>query len=125
MYSVSLSIDVPDLAAGADFFDKAFGFGKEKEVGNMVILDANGLKIYLLQREDGSSASKHTDATRHYDRHWTPIHLDILVDDVDEALARAISAGAVQEGDKESGDWGAIAYCADPWGNGFCLIQEG
>ena len=35
---------------------------------------------------------------RDYVRHWTPIHCDVVVDDLDLALARALDAGAAQEG---------------------------
>jgi predicted enzyme related to lactoylglutathione lyase len=33
-----------------------------------------------------------------------------------------LALGGSHEGG-ESGDWGSIAYCADPFGNGFCLIK--
>ena len=60
---------------------------------------------------------------RDYGRHWTPVHLDIAVDDLDAALARAIAAGAVAEGAPQDNPWGRIAALADPFGHGFCLIE--
>jgi predicted enzyme related to lactoylglutathione lyase len=44
-------------------------------------------------------------------------------DDVAEVVTRVKESGGRHEGG-ESGDWGAIAYCADPFGNGFCIINE-
>jgi Glyoxalase-like domain len=35
--------------------------------------------------------------SRHYQRHWTPVHLDIQVDDLKGALAQALEAGALLE----------------------------
>lgn len=124
MYDLSLSIDVPALEPAAAFFEQAFGFTRLKEADDMVIIDAGNIQIYLLQKSDGTPAMSYLEARRNYGRHWTPIHLDVLVDDVDEALQRALDAGATLEGEIERGKWGAIAHCADPFGNGFCLIHE-
>jgi predicted enzyme related to lactoylglutathione lyase len=52
-----------------------------------------------------------------------PVHLDVVVDDIDEAVARAVRAGAVVEHDRRTNVWGRIAVMADPYGHGFCLIQ--
>ena len=50
------------------------------------------------------------------------MHLDFIVSDLSYALERAVAAGAKHEG-SDKGDWGEIAYCSDPFGNGFCLIE--
>jgi hypothetical protein len=64
-----------------------------------------------------------TFSTGCYGRHWTPVHLDIVVPDIDEAVARAERAGAVREGVVQTHGWGRIAQMADPFGHGFCVIQ--
>jgi hypothetical protein len=43
------------------------------------------------------------------------------VSNIDEALYLVLKYGGSHEGG-ESGEWGSIAYCADPFGNGFCLV---
>ena len=60
---------------------------------------------------------------RRYQRHWSPVHLDVVVDDVEAALARAVAAGATPEGEIRTGAWGRIVTVADPFGHGLCLIQ--
>ena len=60
---------------------------------------------------------------RHYRRHWTPVHLDFVVDDIDAALSRARQAGASVEQPPEQHAYGRLALLADPFGNGFCLLQ--
>jgi predicted enzyme related to lactoylglutathione lyase len=45
------------------------------------------------------------------------------VDDVDAAVGRAVAAGATLEQAARSANWGRIALLADPFGNGFCLLQ--
>jgi len=89
----------------------------------MVVLSTDNVDIYLQERESGSQAIKGSDQVRSYDRHWTPVHLDFLRDDVDQAVQKIKELGGSHEGG-ESGDWGAIAYCSDPFGNGFCVINE-
>jgi predicted enzyme related to lactoylglutathione lyase len=59
---------------------------------------------------------------RHYARHWTPVHLDFVVADLDAAVGTAVSAGATVEGEPATHAWGRIAHLADPFGHGLCLI---
>ncbi|MEI8153068.1 MAG: VOC family protein, partial [Hyphomicrobiales bacterium] len=51
---------------------------------------------------------------RHYDRHWTPVHMDFGVDDIEGAVMRARDAGAKVEADIESFPWGSLALLSDP-----------
>jgi predicted enzyme related to lactoylglutathione lyase len=50
--------------------------------------------------------------------------MDIHVDDLKSALARALDAGAVQEQLFENPEHGSVAFCSDPFGHGFCLIES-
>jgi uncharacterized glyoxalase superfamily protein PhnB len=59
---------------------------------------------------------------RRYERHWTPLHVDVVVDDVDAAVERALRAGAVLEAPARDAPYGRIAMLADPFGHGFCLL---
>jgi lactoylglutathione lyase len=79
--------------------------------------------IYLLRQATGSAAGDATAQTRDYRRHWTPVHLDFVVEDLDAALARATAAGACLEGTVRTAAWGRIATLADPFGHGLCLVQ--
>jgi predicted enzyme related to lactoylglutathione lyase len=123
--SVSLSVDVPNLADGVRFYSEAFGFAKKSEpVPGVAVLRAGAFEICLLEKRPGSSPSSHTKETRHYERHWTPVHMDLHVDDLKAALAKAIEAGARQEQLFESPEHGAAAFCSDPFGHGFCFIER-
>jgi uncharacterized glyoxalase superfamily protein PhnB len=79
--------------------------------------------LYLLAKPAGSRASAGSEARRSYERHWTPVHLDFVVDDIDAAVARAVAAGARREGDVQTRTWGKMALLADPFGHGVCVIQ--
>jgi predicted enzyme related to lactoylglutathione lyase len=119
-----VNIDVPDLAAGEAFYTRAFGLRPGRRMGDdfleLVGLDA---PIYLLRKTNGSEPVPVGGEARHYSRHWSPIHPDIVVDDLDSAAARALDAGAVLESPACDAPYGRIAMFADPFGHGFCLIE--
>ncbi|HEY0662647.1 MAG TPA: VOC family protein [Lysobacter sp.] len=117
-----LNIDVPDLGPAEVFYTAAFGLQAGRRFGNDAIeLLGGDVPVYLLhKRADTVGAA---DSRREYARHWTPLHCDVVVEDLDAALARAIAAGAVQEGATRDAKWGRIVQLADPFGHGWCLLQ--
>lgn len=124
MVKVTVSIDVPDRNIATTFYMAALGCEKLRdEPPNMTVLSADNVEIYLLEKAAGTNPLLRGDSVRSYARHWTPVHLDFVVNDIAESLSRVLDAGGVHEGG-DSGDWGEIAYCADPFGNGFDLIKE-
>ena len=58
-----------------------------------------------------------------FGRHWTPVHLDFVVDDLAAAIARAVAAGATFEHQADFPGMWSHAGLADPFGNGFDLVQ--
>jgi predicted enzyme related to lactoylglutathione lyase len=123
--SISISIDVPNLSDGIRFYSDAFGFSRIAEpVPGVAVLRVDAFEICLLEKGPGSSPSSQTEERRHYERHWTPVHLDIHVDNLKAALARALDAGARQEQLFENPEHGSAAFCSDPFGHGFCLIER-
>jgi predicted enzyme related to lactoylglutathione lyase len=125
MISVSVSVDVPNLADGVRFYAEAFGFSKVSEpVPGVVVLRAGASDICLLEKKPASVPALGTQDRRHYERHWTPVHVDFHVDDLKAALARAVRAGAKQERLFENPGHPAVAFCSDPFGHGFCLIER-
>lgn len=117
-----LNIDVPDLAAAEAFYTAAFGLVAARRLGpDAVELSGAEVPLYLLRKPPGSEAA--AGQARDYARHWTPLHCDVVVDDLDAALARARAAGARQEGEVREADWGRIVALADPFGHGWCLLQ--
>lgn len=124
MIKISVSIDVSNLKQAETFYVEALGCKKLRDQGaDMVVLATENCDIYLQEKEAGSNPTPSDEVVRDYGRHWTPIHLDFLCDDVDEIASKIVELGGSHEG-SDSGDWGSIAYCADPFGNGFCIINE-
>lgn len=119
-----INIDVDDLDRAIAFYTQAFGLRCGRRFGSQgVEMLGAAAPIYLLVKAAGSYATGAVDAKRSYRRHWTPLHLDIVVDDVDAAVTTALRAGAVLEDAVASHVWGSIAHLVDPFGHGFCLVQ--
>jgi predicted enzyme related to lactoylglutathione lyase len=119
-----VNLDVPDLGRAEAFYCAAFGLRVGRRLGDGFV-ELLGLEapLYLIETSDGSSATPASATQRDYRRHWTPVHLDIAVDDLDGASAAAIAAGAVDETGIRAEPYGRIATFADPFGHGFCLIE--
>ena len=47
----------------------------------------------------------------------------MVVADIESSVTRAVDAGATLERPIRSSNWGKLALMADPFGNGFCLVQ--
>jgi lactoylglutathione lyase len=117
-----LNLDVSDLDAAETFYVAAFGLRPARRLGDGVLeLSGAQVPIYLLRKPAGSVGAG--GSVRDYARHWTPLHVDVVVDDLDAALARALAAGAIQEGAIREAAWGRIVQLADPFGHGWCLLQ--
>ena len=124
MVELLVCIDVEDLERGIEFYARGFGLalGPRRGAG-WVELSGARVPVMLIANPAGSRPSAAIAAIRHYGRHWTPVHLDFVVADLTAAVARLRALGATHEGDIEVRAWNSIAYMADPWGNGFDLIQ--
>lgn len=116
-----LNIDVPDLAGAEAFYRAAFGLTPGRRLGGGAVeLIGGSVPVYLLHKPADSATAG---SIRDYARHWSPLHCDIVVDDLDAALAQALAAGAAQEGPIRDAAWGRIVQLADPYGHGWCLIR--
>lgn len=120
-----VNVDVEDLAAAICFYERALGLSlRRKLFGGTVAEMASGSSLlYLLENAAGSSSNRTTSQLRDYRRHWTPVHLDFVVAEIDAAVERAINAGATLEGGVQQFAWGKLANMSDPFGNGFCFVQ--
>ena len=124
MSGLMVNIDVDDLEQGVAFYRAAFGLTVGRRFGGgMVELLGLPAPVYLLVKPAGSTASPSGASKRDYSRHWTPVHIDVVVENISAAVARAEQAGAVLEAPVTSANWGYMALMADPFGHGFCLLQ--
>jgi lactoylglutathione lyase len=124
MARLLINIDVPDIEAGIAFYGSALGLRLGRRFGaDFVELTGGGAPVYLLKKAAGTSIGPDGGDVRRYGRHWSPIHLDHVVEDMVGAIDRAVAAGARQEGETCDAPYGRLAMFADPFGHGFCLIE--
>ena len=119
----AVTIDVPQLDEGLRFYRDALGLAEvSRPVATYVVLQCGSAKIGLIEKSAGTRPAKWSDDVRRYERHWTPVHIDFHVDDFQVVLANALNAGATCEQKFEGGTRPPVAFCSDPFGNGFCII---
>lgn len=122
---ILVNIDVPVLAPAIEFYSAALGLQLSRIIDDDVAeLSGASCVIYLLANTGGSRVTSIENAeVRRYSRHWTPVHMDFVVDDIVQSAQRAITAGAIQESECiEWRDSKCISF-SDPFGHGFCLIE--
>ena len=92
---VLVNLDVDDLEKAVRFYSSAFGLkvGRRFAAFGVEMLGGS-VPIYLLVKSPGTPASAATPQLRNYQRHWTPVHLDFVVDEIEPAVDKAVSAGA-------------------------------
>ena len=122
--SVLINLDVPDLARAEAFYTQVFELRAGRRFGPHALeLIGGAAPLYLLENPAGSRPLPDVAVQRDYARHWTPVHLDFVVTDLDRVLSRALQAGAKAEGAIRNQPFGRIAQLADPFGHGLCLIE--
>lgn len=119
----SATIDVPDLARGVAFYSEVLDLTEAaRPVPVYAVLARDGQSLGLMEKAEGTRPTPAADVERHYGRHWTPVHLDFHVTDLAAATAAVERLGGTVEQRHSAPGRPSIAFCADPFGNGFCLL---
>ena len=124
MLTVHAYVEVTDLERGITFYCGVLGLTLKRRLGpNWVELEGANVPIFLLGNRPPIADLGGKKVPRDYERHWTPVHLDFIVSDLDQVIARALRSGASLDRGCEDREYGRIANMADPFGNGFDLIE--
>jgi predicted enzyme related to lactoylglutathione lyase len=125
MAELLINLDVPDLQRALAFYEQAVGLRLRRYLfgGSVAELEGAAVPVYLLHKAPDSQPVAGNPQRRDYGPHWTPLHLDLVVADLDTALARALAAGATLERGPTDESWGRLAGLRDPFGHGLCLLQ--
>ncbi|EHP39528.1 glyoxalase/bleomycin resistance protein/dioxygenase [Cupriavidus basilensis OR16] len=120
-----INIDVDDLAHGIGFYQHGLGLRLARKLfdGSVAEMLGGSAPIYLLAKTPGTRPSTRADGRRDYRRHWTPVHLDFVVNNLESAVERALEAGAELEDWPQEFAWGRQAMLSDPFGHGLCFIE--
>lgn len=124
MPRVLVNLDVDDIERAVVFYTQALGLrvGRRFDGAFVELLGAE-VPIYLLLKAANTKPFEGAEQLRSYTRHWTPLHLDFVVADLDAAISRALASGAVLEAPPSQHAYGRLALLHDPCGHGFCLLQ--
>jgi predicted enzyme related to lactoylglutathione lyase len=124
LLTVHAYIEVTDLARGIEFYCDGLGLTEKRQLGpRWVELAGANLPIFLLSDRPATTELGATKVSRDFRLHWTPVHLDFIVTDLAEMVARLCSLGATLDREIQIREYGRMANIADPFGNGFDLIE--
>jgi catechol 2,3-dioxygenase-like lactoylglutathione lyase family enzyme len=122
---IRICIDVDDIARALAFYTQGLGLrvGRRLDDDWIELLGA-GSAVDLLRNEAGTAplGEQHPDR-RTYDRHWTPVHLDFVVTDLDARVQNLVALGGTLERPIQQRRWGRMANLADPFGHGLDLLE--
>ena len=124
MLTVHAYIEVTDLQRGIEFYCGGLGLTQRRQLGpRWVELSGANLPIFLLADRPAVAEIGATRVQRNFGRHWTPVHLDFIVTNLDEMVGRLCNLGASLDREIQIREYGRIANMGDPFGNGFDLIE--
>jgi predicted enzyme related to lactoylglutathione lyase len=126
MTKVLINIDVDDIAKAETFYTQALDLNIGRRFDqDFVELLGDSCVFYLLQKAEGTKIYPSAKQGRSYARHWTPVHIDFVVDDIEATRKKLEREGAIfSEGSKiRTAPYGRIFECSDPFGHGLCVIE--
>jgi predicted enzyme related to lactoylglutathione lyase len=124
LIEVHAYIDVADLERGIAFYCEGLGLSLKRRLSpSWVELAGANVPIFLLGNRPPTAELGGTRVQRSFARHWTPVHLDFIVPDLDAGVARLTELGATLDRPVQLAEYGRMANLADPFGNGFDLIE--
>ncbi|HZC46231.1 MAG TPA: VOC family protein [Candidatus Acidoferrum sp.] len=115
-----ICIDVDDVARAVDFYGRGLGFAVVENHPDWAQLKLGEQTFWVMK----TAAGKEGSISRDFRRHWTPLHLDLQVDDLEEAVKRALKAGGKLDREIQHGPKSNIANLSDPSGNGIDLVES-
>ena len=122
---VEICIDVDDVDRAVEFYGRGLGLSVVEHQSEWAKLEQGEQVFWIMKIAAGGTGP----IRRSYQRHWTPVHLDFLVDDLDLAVERALAAGGrldreIQRHSEPGGTGADVANLSDPAGNGVDLCRR-
>jgi predicted enzyme related to lactoylglutathione lyase len=115
-----ICIDVDDVPRAVAFYGAGLGFDVVESQPDWAQLRLGGQRFWIMR----TPAGRDREIMRDFRRHWTPLHLDLHVDDLEEAVRDALGAGGTLDREIQRGPKGDLANLSDPSGNGIDLVAS-
>ena len=121
---LEITIDVDDLDRAVRFYCQDVGLALDQGTPDWARVKLEAQTFWIYRFPAGSQGA----ITRDYHRHWTPIHLDFVVSDLDRAVERALAAGGCLDREVRRSELTPTGPCdvanlSDPAGNGVDLVE--
>jgi len=117
-------VEVSDLDQALAFYVGGIGLHETRRfTPHWVELGGARIPIHLLTRPDEEFTAGAAPLRRDWARHWTPVHLDFVVTDLEAAVDRAVAAGGRLDREIVDHHYWRMANIGDPFGNGVDLIE--
>lgn len=122
---IRICIDVDNLERGIAFYAQGLGLRPGRRLGDdwVELLGAGSSIDLLANPPDTAPLGESNPQRRSYARHWTPVHLDFVVTDIEEVVQKLVSHGGTLERPIQERKWGRMANLADPFGHGLDLLE--
>jgi predicted enzyme related to lactoylglutathione lyase len=115
MVAVHAYIEVIEAARGIAFYCDGLGLTLKRQLSpTWIELAGSNTPIFLLANRALSADLGTKVVPRDYERHWTPVHLDFIVSDLDATVAKPIALGGSLDRPIKQREYGRIANMADP-----------
>jgi predicted enzyme related to lactoylglutathione lyase len=124
LLAIHAYIEVTGLALGIEFYCGRLGLTQKRQLSpRWVELAGANLSIFLLADRPLIAELGATKVPRDFERHGNPVHLDFIVSNLNEMVARLCRLGASLDREIQIREYGRMANMGDPFGNGFDLIE--
>ena len=86
---LEITIDVDDVDRAVEFYCRGLGLALVERHPDWAQVKLKEQTFWIMKLPAGPTGL----ISRDYHRHWTPVHLDLIVDNIDQAVERALAAG--------------------------------
>lgn|SRR5215470_15037679 len=115
MLVVHAYIDVTEAARGVEFYCGGLGLAVKRRLSlRWIELAGANIPIFLLADRPAVADLGTAKIARNFKRHWTPVHLDFIVGDLDRVVSRLTALGGSLDREIKTREYGRIANMADP-----------
>ena len=117
-------VGVSDPKQGLTFYCGGLGLSLKKQLSpRRLKLEGAGTPIYLLGNHPEIADLGSTSATRDFERHWMPVHLDFIVTFLNDMVDQFLGHSTALDRAIKEREHGRISNMADPFSKGFDLIE--